>query len=222
MKKLLLAALLGVQGLLAATASAQVCDRGTVVKEEVKITLTGKLVRKVYLTFGPEGDFGPPVAVVVWELHSGDKVCRLDIPEALLAKARKLDGKLVNVSGEMTLNRLQVEKLDEVVAFLPLGPGGLTLPQIERDLRGPDQPVKPALVQTDLFGSIFEGPGGLTLTTDDGKVFKVLVLCGHDDALIKKARRLQTWRFGVQARGVVVGDTLILSDIWPSDPRGPK
>jgi hypothetical protein len=218
--RFLLAALLGLRAFSAADTRPPVCEPPTVVVAEAKITLTGKLVRKVYLKFGPEGDFAPPVGVVVWELHSGDKVHRLDVPEALLAKARRLDGKVVIVvaGGERARNGFKVEKLDEAVADVPLP----ILPKIEKDLRGPGQPVMPALKEDDLFGRIFEGPDGFTLTTDDGKVLKVLIPSGKDGSLVKDARRLQTWRFGVQARGVVVGDTLILSAVWAAEPRTPR
>jgi hypothetical protein len=332
MKQLLLAALLGVMGIEGSTSACPACL--DLLKEpEVKTSKMGKLVRKVYFEFGPKGDFAPPVAIVVWELHVGDEVFILDLPEPLLAQARKLEGELVNVTGDMTLNGIRVDKLDKIMGFIPLPPlpdlkapkrrilpvethptldllkerlttlsgkliremrslpqileqpplfeihwyiegpdgkrteiefglnsglekkaekyvglqvrvsGSLArpdnlvivesideivawlplpiLPQIERDLRGPDfQLPTPELKETDVFGVIHEGPNGFTLTTDGGKVIKVLVLCGNDDALLKKARRLQTWRFGVQARGMLIGDTLILSDIWPAELRG--
>src|SRR5262249_11360956 len=124
-------------------------------------------------------------------------------------KARELNGKLVHVTGEMTPDGLQVATLDEVIAVRP--------PRL------PELPKMPQLAQDDVFGTIFfDAAGGITLTADDGTTYRVLVLCGNDDALLKKARRLQTWRFGVQARGVVAGDVLILSGVWPAEPRGPK
>jgi hypothetical protein len=219
MKKLLLAALVGLVGAL--SASACPVNEEIIKLRPARTTLTGKLVCKIELS----GDmFSSPQAVEVWELHVGDKVYNLDLPDALFAQARKLDGKQVIVSGEMLHRRLmKVEKLDRVVAEL-----------LEDELKdkywiGPLLPTErdflktPQLTTTDLFGTlVFDAEGGITLTADDGKVFRVLVLCGNDDALLKKARRLQTWRFGVQARGVVAGDVLILTDVWPAEPRGPK
>jgi hypothetical protein len=208
MKKLLLAALLGVQGLLAATAPAQVCDRDKVLKERAKNSLMGTLVHKIRLE-PAVGTWECGRVVETWELHVGDKVYQLDISADLLAQARKLDGKFVHVSGVLTLNGLLVEQLDEVVAFIPLP----TLPEL--DLKLPKMlPQTPMPNGTILFGTLADGPDGMTLTAD-GQTYRVAVLCGNDPVL-DKARRLLKSRWGVQASGQVIGDTLFLTDVWPA------
>jgi hypothetical protein len=129
MKKLLLAALLGVQGALTLAGPASACPvcQDLLRKRDVKTTLTGKLVHKIEMAF-PDSEFPSlPTAIETWELHVGDKVYVLDLTEPMLAQARKLEGKFVNVTGTMTRNRLTVEKIDEVMAFIPLPPEILPL-----------------------------------------------------------------------------------------------
>jgi hypothetical protein len=181
-----------------------VCDKGP---EEglAKSSLIGKLVHRIAWIGGINvGELHVPIDV--WELHVGDQVHLLSIPEALRAEARRLEGKLVNVGGDRWLTsnppQLQVETLEEVIAFLPLP----ILPQIEHDPRAPQELLVLELKEVDLFGSLFEGPDGFTLTTDEGKVLKVLVLSGNSDALLKDARQAPTLNAVIHTRGQITGE----------------
>jgi hypothetical protein len=195
MKKLLLAAVLGVQGLLTGPAPAPACPACAQLLRErqSRTVLTGVLG----VTFHsiPQIPEDPPQFQVTWHLDSPGGRIELDfgLDTALEAQAGRLAGQRVVVSGRMLHRRLmQVVKLQE------------------------------ADVPQDVFGRLSEGPDGLILIADDGHRYRILTLCGNDDVLLSNARKWLHWRWGVQARGIVSGDVLLLTDVWPSEPRCPN
>ena len=81
----------------------------------------------------------------------------------------------------------------------------------------------PGLMDVEMIGTLGRqarrGPKGLTLTTPDGKTYRVLARCSP--YLFDRACDLVKSPLGVGARGVLRGDSLNLTDVWGVRGVGP-